>query len=93
MRISHVNYNVKLVDDRGLEDDVKKLNTMPIQLGSFVMSNSKRKMNNLIPDFNGFYTNDDYYEDNDSLCLRGNIGINWIHLNWLIKHYYKEKVS
>ena len=39
---------------------------MPHQLGAFVLSNSKRNMNNFIQAINGFYTNDLYYEDTDS---------------------------
>ena len=35
-RISHGNYIVNMIDDAGLEDEVKKLNTMPLHLGSFV---------------------------------------------------------
>ena len=31
-RISHGNYIVKMIDDKGLEDEVKKLNTMPLHL-------------------------------------------------------------
>ena len=65
-RISHSNYIVKMVDDKGLEDDVQKLNTMPLH-GSFVLSNSKRVMNNFMHAINGFYTNDLYYEDTDSM--------------------------
>ena len=30
-----------MIDDKGLEDEVKKLNTMPLYLGAFVLSNSK----------------------------------------------------
>ena len=51
---------VKMIDDVGLEDEVKKLNTMPLHLGAFVLSNSKRIMNNFIHAINGFYTNDVY---------------------------------
>ena len=58
---------VKMIDDAGLEDEVKKLNTMPLHLGAFVLSNSKRIMNNFIHANNGFYTNDVYYRDTDSL--------------------------
>ena len=43
------------------------MNTMPIHLGAFVLSNSKRIMNNFIHAINGFYTNDVYYTDTDSL--------------------------
>ena len=35
-RLSHENYIVKMFDDNGLEDEVKKLNTMPFHLGVFV---------------------------------------------------------
>ena len=40
-KISGINYNVKMIDDVGLEDEFKKLNTMPLHLGAFVLSNSK----------------------------------------------------
>ena len=40
-KISGIMYYVKMVDDAGLEDEVKKLNTMPLHLGAFVLSNSK----------------------------------------------------
>ena len=67
LRISHGNYIVKMIDDTGLEDEVKKTNTMPPLLGSFVLSISKRIMNNFIHAVHGFYTNDLYYEDTDSM--------------------------
>ena len=66
-KISGINYIVKMIDDKGLEDKVKKLNTMPLQLGTFVLSNSKRIMNNFIHAINGFYTNDVYYTDTDAI--------------------------
>ena len=40
-KISGINYIVKMIDGRGLEDEVKKLKTMPLHLGAFVLSNSK----------------------------------------------------
>ena len=66
-KTSGINNIVKKIDDAGLEDEVKKLNTMPLHLGAFVLSNSKRIMNNFIHAINGFYTNDVYYTDTDSL--------------------------
>ena len=66
---SHGKYTVKIVDDAGLEDGVKKLNTMPLHLGVFVLSNSKRIMNNFIHTVNGFYTNDVNYTDTDCLYI------------------------
>ena len=64
-KISGINCIVKMIDDKGLEDEVKKLNTMPLHLGVFVLSNSKKIMNNFIHAIGGFYTNDVYYTDTD----------------------------
>ena len=47
-----------MIDDKGLEDDVKKLKIMPLHLGAFVLSNSKRFMKIFIHANNGFHTND-----------------------------------
>ena len=41
-KISGINYIVKMTDDPGLEDEVNKINTMPLHLGAFVLSNSKK---------------------------------------------------
>ena len=68
-KISNINYIVKMIDDKGLEDEVKKINTMPLHLGAFVLSNSKRIMNNFIHAINGFYTNDVYYTDTDEIYI------------------------
>ena len=68
-KISGINYIVKMIDDAGLEDEVRKLNTMPLHLGAFVLSKSKGVMNNSIHAINGFYTNDVYYTDTDSLYI------------------------
>ena len=66
-KINYGNYIVKMKDEEGSQDEVKKVNTMPLHLGAFVLSNSKRNMNNFIPAINGFYSNDVYYTDTDSL--------------------------
>ena len=58
-----------MINDKGLEGEVKKSNTMPLHLGSFVLSNSKRTMNNFIHAINGFYTNDVFYGDTDSVYI------------------------
>ena len=68
-KISGVSYIVKMIDDTGLEDEVKKLNTMPLHLGAFVLSSSKSNMNNFIHAITGFYTSDVYYTDTDSLYI------------------------
>ena len=68
-KISGIIYIVKKVDDAGLEVEVKKLKTMPLHLGAFVLSNSKRNINNFIHAINGFYRNDVYYTDTNSLYI------------------------
>ena len=60
---------MKLKEDAGLEDEVKKVNTMPHHLGAFVLSINKRIMNNFSHAIDGIYTNDVYYNDTDSLYL------------------------
>ena len=68
-KISNITYIVKMIDDKGLEDEIKKVNTMPLHLGAFVLSNSKRIMNNFIHAIGGFYTNDIYYTDTDAIYI------------------------
>ena len=68
-KISGIYYIVKLIGDAELEDEVENLSTMPLHLGAFVLSNKKRIMNNFIHANNGFYTNDVYYTDTDSLYI------------------------
>ena len=68
-RINCGNYIVKMKDDEDDEDEVKKVNTMALHLGAFVLSNSKRIMNNFIHAIGGFYTNDVFYTDCDSLYI------------------------
>ena len=57
---------------------LQKINTMPLHSGAFVLSNSKRIMNNFIHAINGFYTNDVYYTDTDSLYIEN---IYWDNLD------------
>ena len=68
-KISGINYIVKMIDDAGLEDEVENLNTMPLHLGAFVLSISKRIMNIFIHAIIGFHTNDVFYTDTDSLYI------------------------
>ena len=42
---------------------------MPLHLGAFVLSNSKRLMNNFIHAIDGIYTNDVSFTDTDSLYI------------------------
>ena len=52
-----------------MEDEVKKVNTLPIQLAVFILPNSKRIMNNFIHAIGGFYKNDVFYTNTDSLHI------------------------
>ena len=72
-KINHGNYIVKMKDDEGLEDKVKKVNTLPLQLAVFILSNSKRIMNNFIHAIDGFHRNDVYYTDTDSLYIESKL--------------------
>ena len=60
---------MKLKGDIGLQDEVTEVNTRPLQLGAFVLSNKKRDMNKFKHAVSGFYTNDIYYEDTDSMYI------------------------
>ena len=45
-------------------------NTLPAHLGDFILSNTKRVMNNFIRKIDGFYNNNNiYYSNNDSLHI------------------------
>ena len=65
-------YIVKMKTDDGLDDDCDIKNTLPAVLGAFILSNSKRIMNNFIREINGFYNNSIYYGDTDSLYIEKN---------------------
>ena len=69
-KIGNGKYIVKMVDDFGLEDEVKKLNTMPLHLVAFVLSNSRKIMNKFIHPIDGFSKNDVYYIETDSLNIQ-----------------------
>ena len=77
-KIFYGSYTVKLKEDKGLQDEVKKVNTMPPHLGAFVLSNIKRILNNFIHAIGGFYTNNVYYADTDSLYIKNK---HWVKLD------------
>ena len=90
-KLSLGTYNVKTIDDKGLEDFVGKLNTMPFLLGASVLSNSKRIMNDFIHAINGFSTNDVYYGETDIVCTENK---HWDKLDkagLVGKFFYKVK--
>ena len=68
-KINHGKNVVKMRDDERLQDEVKNVNTMPLHLGAFVLSNSKRIKNNFIHAIGGFYTNNVYITDTDSFYI------------------------
>ena len=67
-----INYGIYIEKnkvDPGLDDEDKKVNTMPLHLGSFLLSNKKRNMINFLHAIDGFSPNDLYYEDTDSMYI------------------------
>ena len=66
-KLTNGNYIVKMKKDDGLDNDCDIKNTLPAVLGAFILSNSKRIMNNFIREINGFYNNSIYNGDTDSL--------------------------
>ena len=60
---------MKLKEDERMQDEVKKVNTMLFQLCAFVLSDSKRLMNDFLHAIDGFYSNDVRYTDMDGLYI------------------------
>ena len=65
------NLIVKLEEDESVDDydKAKSINTMPSPFGSSILSHGKRLMNDVINEINGFYNNNIYYTDRDSLYI------------------------
>ena len=68
-KLPNGNYIVKMKKDDGLDDDCDIKTTLPAVLGAFILSNSKRIMNNFIREINEFCNNSIYYGDTDSLYV------------------------
>ena len=69
-KLPNGNYIVKMKKDDGLDvDDCDIKNILPSVLGAFILSNSKRIMNNFIREIYGFHENNIYYTDTDSLYI------------------------
>ena len=62
------NLIVKLEDDESVDDfdEAKSVNTMPSHFGSFILSHSKRLVNEVFHLIDGFYSNCIYYGDTNS---------------------------
>ena len=69
-RLPKGNYIVKMKKDDRLDDHCDIKNTLPAVLGAFILSNSKRIMDNFIREINGFYKNNIYYTCCDSLYIK-----------------------
>ena len=68
-KLPNENYIAKMKKDDGLDDDCDIKNTLPAVLGASILANSRRIMNNFIREINGFYENNVYYTDTDSLYI------------------------
>ena len=69
MEITKRNLAGNIKKDNGLDGDNGVENTLTTHLGAFILSNSKRIMNNFIKDVNGFYSISIYYGDTDSFYM------------------------
>ena len=77
-KIDYGYYIVKMKDDEEFEDEVKKANTLQLQLAVSILSNSKRLMNNFIHAIDGFYSIDVFYTETNSLYIENK---HWDKLN------------
>ena len=68
-RLPNGHYIVQLSLDEGVDGEIDHKNTMPSQLGAFILSNSKRIMNSFVEVIDGFKTNNVFYQDTDSLYI------------------------
>ena len=69
-KLPNGNYIAKIKKDDGLDDDDCDIkNILPAVLGSFILANSRRNMNDFVGKINGFYENNIYYTDTDSLYI------------------------
>ena len=80
------NLIVKLEDDEGVDDydKAKSINIMPSQSGSYILSHSKRLMNEVINQISGFYNKSKYYGVIDSMYLHKNTGVTWLIMDLLV---------
>ena len=65
------NLIIKIEDDEGVDDfdKTQSANTMPFLFRSFILSHSKRLMNDVIRQIDDFYNNSIYYGDTDSVYI------------------------
>ena len=68
-RLPNGHYIVQLSLDEGVDGEIDNKNTMPSQLGAFILSNSKRITNNFVEVIDGCKSNNVFYQDTDSLYI------------------------
>ena len=80
------NIKVKLEDDEGIEtfDKAKSVHIIPSLFGSYILSHSKRLMNEVINQIAGNFNNIFYYTDTDSLYIHKNTGLIWLIMDSLV---------
>ena len=72
-RLPKGNFVVEMRKSDGLDDDCDIIKTLTAVLGVYILSNSKRIMNNFTREINGFYNNSIYYGDTDTLYTQKKI--------------------
>ena len=72
-KLPNGNYFVEMKKDDGLVDGCDIKNTQPAALAAFILKNSRQIMKELIREINGFYKNNPYYPDTDSLYIEKKI--------------------
>ena len=77
-------------DDFGIAN---KINSMPSHLGSYILSHSKRLMNEVIIYINGFYSKNIFYGDTDSIYIHKNEGNKLVEGGFIIDGlwYYEDE--
>ena len=68
-KLPNGNYIVKMKKNNGLDVDCDNKIVLPSQLGSFILSSSKRIMNSFIRERDGFHYENRYYSDTHSLYI------------------------
>ena len=72
--LKNEHYLVNIKDHDGIDDIrvSKKINSQPFQLGSLILSHSKRLMNDVILALDGNKNNEIYYGDTDKINIHKN---------------------
>ena len=87
------NIVVKIVDHNGIDDNghSKKINSQPCHLGAFILSHSKRLMNDVLIALDGFKNHKIYYSDTDNVYIHKMITRFKKNKSYLVKIYINQK--